>query len=319
MTTIHLVSIADTNDYSIGESCHTDQNRLMALLQSTAVATDSHFESVLINGDDFTAECINEAIEHVDSQPNDTVIFQYAGHGARGESKSDPWPVLALGSRSDTGAHEVLDIGSIYSRLRERNPRMLMVLADCCNEILPDNMLTEIAPKSTGRSRSDHEIANLAQLFLKYSGEVLGMGSKPGTLAYGINGGVFTTQTLTAIELAVGHSSNRSWKHIMDEAARSMNVLGQLGIEAQQTPVWRVTEESGNRSPDATPPGLRSIEDGWVVGSLSDQQAEPIGSSQRDRAQRQEQRQAQREAREAERLAEREERQRQRQERRERR
>jgi hypothetical protein len=261
---------------------------------------------VRINGDEFDAEAITDAVAELDPEPGDSVVFQYAGHGARGESKTDPWPVLALGTHSDSGAHEALDIASIYSGLHKKSPRMLMILADCCNEILPDHMLSEVVAKSERSDRSAHEIANLKAMFVDFSGEVLGIGSKPGTYAYGVNGGVFTTQTLTAIELAVGQPTPRKWTQVMNEAARSMNVLASLGVEAQQTPVWRVVDQLSRRSLDQPAPGLRAIEDGWVVGSLADEQPSTPNAPTNEREQRQQDRLTAREERDAQRQTERE-------------
>ncbi len=264
MAAIHMILVADLDDPNIGVSCGVDLRAVGELMSVASAQTGMELRTTEITGRNFGAEQIASAVRDLSPDREDTVVFYYSGHGARGESKVDAWPVLSLGSPGPP--FDSFDLAWIYRILHGKQPRMLLMFVDCCQQLLPDEMLSETSPTDL-RSLADlHSVTNFRLLFQAFEGEVLLMSCKPGQLS-GCNqsvGGFFTATFLEALRSAVNATRTPSWETI----AR----LGACPPRAEQEPIWKVVGAS--QISEIQIPGMEPFPGNWEIG-----QAEAAGES----------------------------------------
>lgn len=210
--TLHSIIVADTDDYSIGESVEIDLQNMQGLIRNISQQTGLVMAREAITGK-LSSSNINNAINNLSVKSDDVVIFYYSGHGySPGNSK---WPGMSL----DNGN---LTIKDVRNMLKQKNPRLLIVMADTCNGFT----------RSVSRYyKSPEKTENYNQLFLKYRGIITASSSKPGQLSWGNKqtGGLYTNAFLRSINQELASQSNPSWNNLMERANQPLN-----GGELQQ-------------------------------------------------------------------------------------
>ena len=118
---------------------------------------------------------ILQTIRNVPVQPDDALMFIYVGHGAY-----DPSRGTYMTPSSSTG--DVLSATQMVNELKALNPRLAVVVFDCCNR--------ERAPKPTkltfaapGAVLPKQVSPLLDELFFRTHGSVLAVSSSPGEYA----------------------------------------------------------------------------------------------------------------------------------------
>jgi hypothetical protein len=205
--TLHTIIVADTNDFSIGESVQIDLQNMQGLIQNISQHTGLVMAGEAITGDEVSSSNINNAINNLSVGSDDVVIFYYSGHGYNpGNSK---WPGMSL-------ENGTLTIKDVRNMLKQKNPRLLIVMADTCNGF------------TRGVSRyykSPEKTENYNKLFLKYRGIITASSSKPGQLSWGNKqtGGLYTDALLRSFNKELASQSNPSWERLMEHANKPLN------------------------------------------------------------------------------------------------
>jgi uncharacterized Zn finger protein (UPF0148 family) len=260
MGTIHLILVADLNDPNIGKSCVVDVKGVREIIGNAASQTGMDFQSKEILGDDFDAEHIAAAVRGVSPGRDDTVVFYYSGHGARGESKPDAWPVLSLASPAPP--YDSFDLARIYKELHAKQARMLLMFVDCCQELLPDEMLSEQSPEDFRGIIDILHATNYRLLFQMFDGEVLLISCKPGQLS-GCNakqGGYFTATFLNALRAAVRNPRAATWETVASQ--------GCAPPRRSQEPIWKVVNSMQMSA--VHPPGMEPFPGDWQLGPVTE-------------------------------------------------
>lgn len=232
--TFHLLTIADTNDPSIGEGCGYDLDYVENMMEEAADMCGAVLEASTIRGEDFTYTIVAETLHCIEPGPNDVVVIWYSGHGFRTPSKKERWPYIAFPS-SPFEAVDGMGTDEIFKLLGKHDPRLLIVMSDCCNSLI-DMDITEHLSSRTADD-AEHARRNYQHLFGEARGTILATSSQPGEYSMGTTeGGWFTMAFTKAMERRVWSSRKADWKTIMSDACVPMAC--DSNDTGHQTPIY---------------------------------------------------------------------------------
>jgi hypothetical protein len=260
MSKIHLITVADLKDPNIGVSCRVDLQAVQELMREAAAQAGMTIDVKEVSGDAFSADAITQAVRNVAPDQNDTVIFYYSGHGARGESKPDAWPVISLPSLIPP--YDSFDLGWVYQTLNKKKLRMLLMFVDCCQQLLPDDLLNDTSPGAVRGLIDIHSASNYRLLFQTFEGEVLLMSCKPGQLSGCTpqRGGFFTAIFLEALRKFARSPRAATWETVAKE--------GSTPPDEDQEPIWKVIRATQLDAGQA--PGMEPFPGHWTLGQASE-------------------------------------------------
>lgn len=227
---IHGILLIDTEAEDIGTSMGQNSLLIKDFLLEIAKYTGYPTKIVELVGVNLKAASIKKVLDELRIEKEDLVFFYYCGHGFRTSSKEDPWPYFYL-----SGENSYVDFDRIKHRLEEKNPRFLLAIADCCN-----NIVTFITPKSymmpMGKGSHERKITNMRALFQSHPQWVVASSAIPGEIAWAYvgKGSVFTLAFLDVFHDEVKNHQNVSWEVIFERTREQ--------IEELQTPQYVITE-----------------------------------------------------------------------------
>lgn len=155
-----LITVANTNDETVGKSAAVDLNNVDKLFNQIASNLGiTNVVSVKIYGDGYSKSAVEGALSKLKEQnpsPSDIIIFYYSGHGFRVPGDVSAYSNLSFRTASDRKKNEVgdfLPLEQIYNTLMALKPRVCMVFGDCCNADIYQNPIfgsDVITPKGGG-------------------------------------------------------------------------------------------------------------------------------------------------------------------------
>lgn len=179
---------------------------------------------VEVKGDDFTKSNVSSAIANLYPSSNDVVVFYYSGHGFRFTSQTTQWPQLDL---RPTGTEDIkpntMNLHSdVYKALSAKNPRLLMVIGECCNIDLGVGTPSVPSPLTMPLGTPIMNESTVKNLF-STRGKMMIATSKPyeSTWYYHDTGGFFGTNFMSTFLSNVGFTSRTtapSWPNIFKTA-----------------------------------------------------------------------------------------------------
>lgn len=170
-----LLVVANTNDATVGKSAQTDLGKVSHLF--TTLASDLgivKISPVLISGNGYSKQAVENALSTIEKQrpsSTDIIVFYFSGHGFRLQADKSLYPRMSFrtaGNKANNEVGENMPLEDVYNRMKALNPRVCMILGDCCNAdiyanpIFGDDMIT---PKGGGYL-GNFNIANGKKLFL---------------------------------------------------------------------------------------------------------------------------------------------------------
>ena len=151
------------------------------------------------------------------------LLFYFSGHGFRTPKEELAWPSLAF-EQADVG----LRFEEIASLLAEKQARLSLLFADCCNNIMPiDNAPKFLKLKAKSEnciSWLQDNIDGYGHLFLKSKGTLIVASASAGEYSQGTDeGSVFTKALIVAIQEACQNSlAPPSWQKVMEKVENTM-------------------------------------------------------------------------------------------------
>ena len=212
---LRVIIVIDADDSSIGAA--VDARNIEDLAEDIARSTNLtfHREIIKIEGELAATsrqpgrgnEFVKQAIEKLPVEQDDVVIFYYSGHGIGG---NDPkWPGLAV-EGGFTPTHRLLEMSWVKNTLWEKQPRLLLVIVDACNNF------GTIPPPHDGRKTPFFLPSIYPQLFLRYQGYLLASSSKRGEYSIGgLGGGAFTNRFLRELKIEQASTQPPRWENIV--------------------------------------------------------------------------------------------------------
>lgn len=260
--TLHVILAGDTQDEYIGPAVSLDLEEFRQELQVIAEATGMLVRRVEFTGSGLRKRPLMDAVGGLRPAPDDAVLFYFSGHGFSLQSK-DRWPYMAFLD------DEALDAKWVFDQLLATGPRLLLVLSDSCNNVIPDAYAPDV---SLGRQlkRSLGSQENYRTLFLEARGAILASSSRHNEYSSTLkNGSAFTRQFFSALRSAVAASRAPTWADVMDAAVRPIWIEGEyqhpqyveVEIEAARptpvpptaTPIPTATPTPTRRQPGTAP------------------------------------------------------------------
>ncbi|WP_195155529.1 caspase family protein [Candidatus Protochlamydia phocaeensis] len=191
---------------------------------------------------------LDEVVQHIEAlsiQADDVVILYFAIHGSRPSDKDSPWPHLRFSLDQ-----QAIDFNYFNEVIKSKGPRLLLSIADSCNEIddqygdrekifekileieeLEDQVAIIKNSDSYTSLMANHTPSEIVQayqhLFLNHSGTIIASGSIPGQPAvkHLITGGVYTVNFLESLKYYTSQpGKDRNWESILERAAGETRV-----------------------------------------------------------------------------------------------
>ncbi|HRI22566.1 MAG TPA: caspase family protein, partial [Panacibacter sp.] len=221
---MYLVIVANTLDADIGASCIKDKDRTLKTFTDLAQFMKIQFEPRVIFDNDFDKAHVDGAIQAIQPNPNDIVIFYYSGHGFTRNDKYT-YPYMALTSKSFDGIDNSnsLNIQEVYNQLNAKGARLTLVLSDCCNSD-PNATNAEFGDVAATRTSGlKWNLDNCKALFLTQKRtSILMTAASRGELSAGTGnlGGIFTYNFRTSMVnyFVGGTKDDITWDNLLKDA-----------------------------------------------------------------------------------------------------
>lgn len=222
---LHLILIGDTASKDLESSIYLDLEAMERHASEISRYTGLKVRTQHITGRTAVAAEILAAVNRLETADDDVIFFYFSGHGYRTPSKGDnPWPNLYFAT-NQTGV-DLLEVAEV---LNNKKARFKLVLADCCNNSLPDHLAPPVLKKQIEAKAVDRKIRqNFERLFIDKKGLVLIASSKAGQSSWSINkfGSLYTG--------AYNEVFNSFVKHLRSDLVDWQTVLDQVSYKSHQ-------------------------------------------------------------------------------------
>lgn len=219
---LHFITLADTLDTSIGTQEDLDHARSWA--QDIADNTGLRLVFYELSGHNLTADRTRSLLSNLQVASDDVVYFYYSGHG--GNPGYSIWPTLYY--TNTTGLGDEVSFDEVVQTLRPKNPRLLIVLTDCCNNYMWDSGYPVSRPLPFGSA----DRQSFRHLFLDFQGTILITSSSPGEYGFGATGwgGVFSYSFMDSFYYLARSGQMVTWETLLtratEETARETALAG---------------------------------------------------------------------------------------------
>jgi len=212
-TTIYLITVADTYDPSIGNSCRNDMTNISNMMYKIKNELGVDLKVVNLAGGDVTKYQVQSKISGLSVSSNDVLLFYYSGHGYNKTPKVSDFPCMAL-----DGEDYLLE--DVYTSLKAKSPRLTLVIGDLCNSLPRTRDGTGRSGEIAFKSSMNFEYNKLARLFLQAKGSMISTSSDYNEFSFSLpdgNGeGAFTKSFIASLvkEASVISGSPGDWSNI---------------------------------------------------------------------------------------------------------
>lgn len=214
--TLHMIIVADTDDESIGESCEVDFQNIKNLATDIRDNARMNLATYYYKESKFKKKEIERKLDNLVVKDNDAVFFYYTGHGYRARNATSPFPrLLVLESEEMSKENQGISVDDIRKKIKEKNPRLSVVMIDACNGTLP----IDEPGGTSGYGRLNQQ---LRRLFVNSAGEVVFCGSKAG------DGDMFSGEYtgLSWSSPVEGGFLTYSFNYCLEKALKSRHTIG---------------------------------------------------------------------------------------------
>lgn len=212
---LHTIIICDTHADNIEDSVEADLDRVRAEMHRAAYYTKLNVREKLFIDYQVDGRVLSW-LKDYPIERDDVVFLFFSGHGYRTDSKDNNiWPNLYF-----TPANRGVDFYHLTQILNEKHPKLLIAIADCCNNVLPEAYAPPLMKDSSLALsfRKPKVKNNYEKLFLHSYGTVIASSSIPGQYSWGTkSGGLFTLALFESLNHEV-NSFNPSWELLFTRA-----------------------------------------------------------------------------------------------------
>ena len=224
-STLHLLVAANTMVSDIGPACDIDLRRIRNEFGGIAKALGMNLSETLISGNNYGKDQLSQALDRLDPDENDVVVFVYTGHGFRFKDQDDRYPCIDLTSSAyDDIEQNYMALSDIYREITDKDARLNIVLSDCCNSTINMNQPVVRSNSLFSRSYTNFNIQKLSDLFLKTSGDIIATAASPGEYSWcGEDGGFFLLSFFESLrnQISAVGQDNPSWNTLINNPLSS--------------------------------------------------------------------------------------------------
>lgn len=210
----------------------TDAENIISTYRYLGQNADMNVSFALVNSTNLTGIKLREQIEQMTDtlSTEDIVVFFFAGHGVN--NGQSPWPRILLGDgRSSSAVEASVSFEMLaHSLLEKTTPRLLIAMADCCNNLVPSPIQGEIL-SSRGPVDAPANLEFLP-LILNSKGTVFSCSSEPNQTSWGgeTGGGIFTQSICSNFKNA---AATTSWGTLLQQIADSTTAKAAFADKVQ--------------------------------------------------------------------------------------
>jgi hypothetical protein len=208
-----------------------DLEHLGPMMEASAQITGLTYQPKVFSGTQFRVGLVGDYMRQMRVESDDVVLFYFSGHGSRQKTKKSVWPDLWY--RLDKAD---IDLESVASEITAMRPRLGLVIADCCNNVL--TLSPRIKAAAPHAELDQRVVTNLGRLFLQSRGVWLAAAASPGDYSYADdNGGYYTNALLHSFNYGLIYSEQLSWKDVFEVAAWTLQ-----GVQEPLYQLWSPTK-----------------------------------------------------------------------------
>ncbi len=251
-----LLTVADTEDESIGPDCDTDRKKQQAYFKKIADKLQIPIIISELFGKDLSKANLLSKLDELQPTKNDIVIFHYSGHGySKDDNRQYPYLDLRYDKDIPVKNGDEINMEEVYNIIKNKPGRLNLVISDCCNWHLDVSNVksTNIAnprPSSVGLS-----LENMQALFMNPNRiSLIFTAAAKGQVSAGnpTNGGIFTSQFREALQKYMGiNYQNITWQEITENTKQQTATVAAYSLCARpdnpneynkcsQTPVFKM-------------------------------------------------------------------------------
>lgn len=258
--TLHAIIFANTQNSSIGESVVVDFERMGVEMKAMAKSIGYTLKRYNYYGspENFNHNNLEQVLTNLSCAPNDIVFFYYSGHGSRAMNEKTKFPEMCLFVNDENyynTSQQLYPLYNVYSRIRQKNPRLTIVMGDLCNKTM-EGFYRKEESSSKGATILSKETCDVYKnLFLNVQGGLIAASSEPKetSVCYVVTGndgrkqqlgGYFTYSFLGVLQYYVSKNKNVSWESLMDNTIAVTRDLTRgkkddNGNPHPQTPIYK--------------------------------------------------------------------------------
>lgn len=207
-TKLILIIVANTLDSKIGKGCVLDIENVQSTIRRISKYIDFKLVELVIEGKNYNDANVLSALNALNPDADDIVIFYYTGHGFRFENEGKiEYPQIDL--RKMPAEFDIAEVNKttknlndIYDIIKTKGARLNLVIGDCCNDEI--NFVRSFGKrnKKTRKRRESKSEVNkevCKALFCTSKSSILIASAKKGQLSI-VDDGVGSIFTLKFIE-----------------------------------------------------------------------------------------------------------------------
>ncbi len=249
--TFHIITMFDTNDQSIGTGMKSERQKLINEFQTMAGYLEEFGYDCAMSdyhGNNCGKAQLMQAINNLNIESDDIVLFYYGGHGARAyNNSSDRFPQMCLGERYESNW---VPSTLIKNMIAKKNPRLTIVLTGCCNKETTGVTIKSIVAQSQGYTNLAEVNKNaFKELFLGSTGVVQLTSSRAGEYSWcNPDGSLFCLALLDVLNDVGKSIICPDWFSVCDcikNRIATVNIPTSDGI-VKQNPDYEVAVNAGN-------------------------------------------------------------------------
>ena len=235
--TLHAFLVGDSLDDSIGPSTLSDLYQMSKQVKVIAGNTDMELNLSILKAEQVTVEEVVNRIHYAQIEADDVVLLYFSCHGFRIKDKKDRWPYLFFNPKN-----EALDFHEITQMTLQKQPRLLISLADCCNTFVKDEIFQKNAFNLEKAIKLNKSKENYKKLFRECSGSIIISSSIPGQSSLcDSSGGVYTQFFLKKLNSTVRGAQNPTWNTLLSAVSDNVESLYRNGnIDTPQSPQYEL-------------------------------------------------------------------------------
>lgn len=256
--TLHAIIFANTENKDIGQSVSVDFKRMELEMTTIAKSIGYRLQKYNYYGSpaNFNRENLDKVLNSMSCSSNDIVFFFYSGHGGRAINEDTKFPEMCLFVNDENykSRSQLYPLHDVYTRIRNKNPRLTIVMGDLCNSIIKGYYKNDNAA-SKGATVLSRQICDVYKnLFVNTKGGLIAASSEPGYTSgcyvfedggkYYHGGGYLTHSFLSILQYCVSRNQDTSWESLMDTAIALTGKLtedhrDENGRHSPQVPVYK--------------------------------------------------------------------------------
>lgn len=218
---MHIILVGDTAAEDLRSSIGADLQTMKKQTLDIARHTQLTPQLRVFSAQNARSQKVLDHLNDLGAEADDVIFFYFSGHGYRTPSKGDnPWPNLYF-TTDQTG----IDLAEINILLKTKMAHLVVVLADCCNNSLPDYVAPPLVKSHHHKTHKEDSAFKLGlkKLFIDTSGRIMVASSKADQPSWSIykSGSLYTSAFQGTFNSFVSKmpSGSLEWPLLLDQIA----------------------------------------------------------------------------------------------------